>query len=100
MSFLTFGDGAPTCVGTEGKVWVDSGTGDFYQYQSGSWVLIFSSGGSGGGAGLTYYQGAFLDPNGNVTGSLGDVYHSRVAAGGDGSTWWKVAGSGTNTNWE
>jgi hypothetical protein len=63
-------------------------------------VLIFSGGGGGGGAGLTYYQGAGFDPNGVQVGSVGDVYHSRVALGGDGSTWWKVSGTGTTTVWE
>lgn len=55
--------------------------------------------GAGGGAGLTYHQSGALDPNGVVTGAVGDVFHSRVASGGDGSTWWKVSGSG-NTGWE
>lgn len=99
LSFLTTGTGAPTCVSNEGRVYIDLSTGDFYQYQSGSWVLVFSTGGGGGGAGLTYYQGAHLDPNGNVTGSVGDVYHSRIAVGGDGSVWWKTTGTATDTGW-
>ena len=61
---------------------------------------LVASGGGGGGAGLTYYQGAGLDPNGVQSGSVGDVYHSKVSLGGDGSTWWKVSGTGTTTVWE
>lgn len=91
--------GAPTCGGFEGQINIDITTGDFYEYQSGAWVLVFSTGGGGGGAGLTYYQGADLDPNGVVTGSVGDVYHSRIAVGGDGSVWWKTTGTATDTGW-
>jgi hypothetical protein len=97
---VTTGNGAPTCVSVEGRIYIDLDTGDFYEYQSGSWVIMFSSGGGGGGAGLTYYQGAGLDPNGVQVGSVGDVYHSRLGLGGDGSTWWKVTGTATNTGWE
>lgn len=57
------------------------------------------TGTAGSGAGLTYHQSGALDPNGSVTGTVGDVFHSRVSQGGDGSTWWKVSGSG-NTGWE
>jgi hypothetical protein len=62
-----------------------------------TWTEYSASG--GGGAGLTYHQSGDLDPNGVITGSVGDVFHSRVSAGGDGTTWWKVSGSG-NTGWE
>lgn len=92
-------NGAPTCPGVEGQINVDEDSGDFYEWRDGAWVLIFSSGGGGGGAGLTYHQGAFTDPNGNVTGSVGDVYKSRIALGGDGTVWWKETGTGTNTGW-
>lgn len=98
LSFVTTGSGAPTCVSTEGRIYIDIVTGDFYRYVSGAWVLQFSTGG-GGGAGLTYHQGAHLDPNGNVTGSVGDVYYSRIAVGGDGSVWWKTTGTATDTGW-
>jgi hypothetical protein len=100
ISFLTTGIGAPTCVSNEGRIYIDLATGDFYRYVSGAWVIQFTTGGGGGGAGLTYYQGSALDPNGTITGSIGDVYHSRLGLGGDGSTWWKVTGTATNTGWE
>lgn len=99
MSFFSSGSGAPTCAGIEGRLYVNEDTGDFYEYRSGAWVLLFSSGGGGGGAGLTYYQGAFTDPNGNVTGSVGDLYYSRIAIGGDGTLWAKTTGTATNTGW-
>lgn len=93
-------DVAPTSdtPGFEGDVIVTL-TEEFYKYVSGVWTLM-SIGGAGGGAGLTYYQTGALDPNGSVTGSVGDVFHSRVSLGGDGSTWWKVSGNATNTGWE
>lgn len=99
LSFFTTGTGAPTCNTESGRFYIDIGTGDFYENQGGSWVLVFSTGGGGGGAGLTYYQGSALDPNGVVTGSIGDVYYSRIAVGGDGSVWWKTTGTATNTGW-
>lgn len=97
--FWTSGSGSPTCAGFRDQFYLDIDTGDVYQFQSGAWVLVSSPGG-GGGAGLTYHQSGDLDPNGVITGSVGDVFHSRVSLGGDGTTWWKVAGNGTNTNWE
>lgn len=82
--------------GFNGYTYVDLSSGDLYVKYGDIWVIQAA----GTGAGLTYHQGAFLDPNGNVTGSIGDVYHSRVASGGDGSTWWKVSGTNSNTVWE
>lgn len=94
----SWGSGAPTGDGFSNQLYLDVDAGEAYQFQNGSWVLIFSPG-SGGGAGLTYNQSGDLDPNGIITGTVGDVFHSRVSLGGDGSTWWKVSGSG-NTGWE
>ena len=97
---VRFTSGAPTEPAYEGAPAIDEDSGDIYIYESGAWVLKSSGGGGGGGAGLTYYQGAGLDPNGVQSGSVGDVYHSKVSLGGDGSTWWKVSGTGTTTVWE
>lgn len=93
------GAGAPSSGGVEGDIYINESNGDFYEYSGGVWVLRFSSGGGGGGAGLTYYQGAFLDPNGNQTGNVGDVYYSRMALGGDGSIWFKGSGNSTDQGW-
>lgn len=60
-------------------------------------VELLSTGAGGGG--VTANVGGFLDPNGNVTGSVGDTYYSRFADGGDGSTWFKGSGTATNTGW-
>ena len=97
---VLFTVGVPTGTGWEGQPAFDIQTGDFYMYESNTWVLKFSGGGGGGGAGLTYYQGASLNPNGVQVGNIGDVYHSKIALGGDGSTWWKATGNGTDTGWE
>lgn len=85
-----------------GTHYTDRDNGDTYIKQSGDGTLTGwaqEAGGGGGGAGLTYYQGAFLDPNGNQTGSVGDVYKSRISLGGDGTVWWKETGNNTNTGW-
>ncbi len=49
----------------------------------------------------TTFNGAFLDPNSNVTGNEQDFYKSLVSGGGDGSLWTKAVGSGNgnNTGW-
>lgn len=92
-----YGHGAPSdSFGSEGSTYIDLDGGDFYVKYGDTWVI---QGAGGGGAGLTYSQGAALDPNGSVSGATGDVYHSRVSLGGDGSTWWKTTASG-NTGWE
>lgn len=44
--------------------------------------------------------GAFLDPNGNVTGSVGDIFKSAESLGGDGTLWFKVSGTATDSGWE
>lgn len=56
--------------------------------------------GGGGGGGNAFSSGSVDDPNGNVTGSPGDIYLSSIPAGGDGSVWFKVTGTDTNTGWE
>lgn len=94
-----YGHGVPSNnFGNEGSTYIDLDSGDFYAFYNGAWAI--ASGGGGGGAGLTYYQGAGLDPNGVQSGSVGDVYHSRVSLGGDGSTWWKVSGTSSTSVWE
>lgn len=91
-----YGHGVPVNgQGFNGNTYVDIDSGIFYSNSNGVWAPAAA----GTGAGLTYTQGAHLDPNGIVTGSVGDVYHSAPVAGGDGSTWWKTVGTG-NTGWE
>lgn len=43
---------------------------------------------------------SYLDPNGVLVGSPGDIYKSAAALGGDGSVWFKVSGTATDTVWE
>lgn len=62
-------------------------------------VSLLTSGGGGGGGGSNT-SGAAFDPNGSVTGSPGDIYKSAISLGGDGSEWFKVSGTATNTGWE
>lgn len=45
-SLLT-GSGAPTCAGFEGQSYLDTASGDIYEYQSGSWVVVVTGGGGG-----------------------------------------------------
>jgi hypothetical protein len=61
--------------------------------------LANNGGGGGGGSGPDVKFGAFTDPNGNVTGSVDDIYKSVEADGGDGSVWLKQSGAGTDTGW-
>lgn len=96
---VLFTSGAPTGTGWEGKVVIDEDTGDIYRFESGAWVLKSSGGGGGGSGDVSGHVGAFLDPNGNVTGNVNDIYYSRVALGGDGTVWFKGSGNGTNTGW-
>lgn len=99
---VLFTSGAPTGTGWEGRVAIDEDAGDIYRFESGAWVLKSSGGGSGSGTGdVTYHEGAFLDPNGNVTGNEGHMYISLETLGGDGRVWWKAIGTGNNnTGWE
>jgi len=60
-------------------------------------VSILAAG--GGGSGSTNRIGADFDPNGIVTGAVGDTYLSALSLGGDGSVWYKTSGTG-NTGWE
>jgi hypothetical protein len=53
---------------------------------------------SADGAGVT--SGAYIDPNGFVSGSEGDIYHSAISLGGDGTIWVKVSSGTGNTGWE
>lgn len=59
---LLTGSGAPNCAGYEGQPWLDKDSGDIYQYQSGSWVLIASGGGGAGGQ-----QSFYLEPGDDPT---------------------------------
>lgn len=62
-------------------------------------VDLLNNGAGGGGSGSTNHIGADFDPNGIVTGAVGDTYLSALSLGGDGSVWYKTSGSG-NTGWE
>lgn len=95
--FWTFSSGAPTCAGFRDQFNLDVDSGDIYQFQNGAWVQL-SSGGGGSGPDVKF--NSFNDPNGNVVGSVDDIYVSSIALGGDGSVWFKRTGNGTNTGWE
>jgi hypothetical protein len=66
----------------------------------GTWIVLMKilgatidgGGGSGGGA----IPPGVVDPNGNVTGSPGDMYWNTANS----SLWVKDSGTGTNTGWE
>lgn len=86
--------------GRAGWSFYDENSGDLY-FNTGDgynsvWTL-FASGGGGGGPDVKF--NSFLDPNGNVTGSVDDIYKSVESLGGDGSVWFKQTGTATNTGW-
>lgn len=94
------GDGDPNGVvyGRGGWSYYDDLSDDLYintgsGYNS-TWTLF--AGGGGGGPDVKF--GAFADPNGNVTGSVDDIYKSVESLGGDGTLWIKHTGSG-DTGW-
>lgn len=96
-----YGDPNGVVYGRAGWSYYDRSTDELY-FNTGdgrntTWTQFVAVGGNG--AGLTYHQSGALDPNGSVVGTVGDVFHSRVSQGGDGSVWWKVSGTG-NTGWE
>jgi len=94
-----FGSGAPSNAdGFDGYTYIDESSDDFYVKVNGAWVMRQAAAGTG--AGLTMYQGAALDPNGSISGSVGDMYHSKTTLGGDGSTWVKISGTSSTTVWE
>lgn len=92
------GHGVPDdSQGRNGYFYIDLDSDDVYIKTNGAWTIFT---GSGGGSGPDVKFNSFFDPNGNVTGSVDDIYVSSLNLGGDGSIWFKRTGNGTNTGWE
>lgn len=80
--FWAYGSGAPTCTGFPNQGYIDTASGDIYQYQNGAWALISSGGGGGGSSDPEIFRIA-----GSGTPSTAPVSGAGYAYNDVGNTW-------------